>query len=126
MVFIIFLVLFILLGFKIINKNRELNIEKILHKGNLKHEQIIKGDVFYKSMTKDAEDNLCYYLYIRLEDGKEIIINHEKFYPFLNIGDVVSFNKEIYIYKSYKLTFYSLLLEGLEEVRLCEEVDFIN
>lgn len=126
MAFIVALLILILFGFKIVNKSKEINVEKIIEKGILKEEMMIKGDVFYKSTVRDSKDNLSYLTYIRLENGKEIAINQMDFYSILNTGNVINLNKETYIYKSQKLTFYSVLLDGLENIRLCEELDFVN
>lgn len=126
MIFIIVLLIVILFGFKIINKSKEINIEKILEHGELKYEDMLKGDIFYKSPVKDKDGNISYLTYIRLEDGKEITVEKEDFYSLLNIGDVISCSKKTYIYKSQKLSFYTVLLDKLDDIRLCEQLDFIN
>lgn len=126
MIFIIVLLIVILFGFKIINKSKEINIEKILEHGELKYEDMLKGDIFYKSPAKDKDGNISYLTYIRLEDGKEITVEKEDFYSLLNIGDVISCSKKTYIYKSQKLSFYTVLLDKLDDIRLCEQLDFIN
>lgn len=126
MIFIIVLLIVILFGFKIINKSKEINIEKILEHGELKCEDMLKGDIFYKSPVKDKDGNISYLTYIRLEDGKEITVEKEDFYSLLNIGDVISCSKKTYIYKSQKLSFYTVLLDKLDDIRLCEQLDFIN
>lgn len=126
MIFIIVLLIVILFGFKIINKSKEINIEKILEHGELKYEDMLKGDIFYKSPVKDKDGNISYLTYIRLEDGKEITVEKEDFYSLLNIGDVISCSKKTYIYKSQKLSFYTVLLDKLDDIRLCGQLDFIN
>lgn len=126
MIFIIVLLIVILFGFKIINKSKEINIEKILEHGELKYEDMLKGDIFYKSPAKDKDGNISYITYIRLEDGKEITVEKEDFYSLLNIGDVISCSKKTYIYKSQKLSFYTVLLDKLDDIRLCGQLDFIN
>lgn len=126
MIFIIVLLIVILFGFKIINKSKEINIEKILEHGELKYEDMLKGDIFYKSPAKDKDGNISYLTYIRLEDGKEITVEKEDFYSLLNIGDVISCSKKTYIYKSQKLSFYTVLLDKLDDIRLCGQLDFIN
>ena len=97
MIFIIVLLIVILFGFKIINKSKEINIEKILEHGELKYEDMLKGDIFYKSPAKDKDGNISYLTYIRLEDGKEITVEKEDFYSLLNIGDVISCSKKTYM-----------------------------
>lgn len=124
MIFIIVLLIVILFGFKIINKSKEINIEKILEHGELKYEDMLKGDIFYKSPVKDKDGNISYLTYIRLEDGKEITVEKEDFYSLLNIGDVISCSKKTYIYKSQKLSFYTVLLDKLDDIRLSEKTLF--
>ena len=126
MIFIIVLLIVILFGFKIINKSKEINIEKILEHGELKYEDMLKGDIFYKSPVKDKDGNISYLTYIRLEDGKEITVEKEDFYSLLNIGDVISCSKKTYIYKSQKLSFYTVLLDKLDDIRLSDCSTHIN
>ena len=126
MVVVVVLIFMMIFGIKIINKTRELSIDTILKKGTLKDKIGLKGDIFYKSTAKKKDGVLSYLTYIRLENGKELTLDNFDFYSSLNIGEVINFTKEIYIYKNQILTFYSTSLDGVESLRFCEELDLVN
>ena len=122
---IIILLVLLLFGFKIIDKSRELNIENILNKGSLMNSTKLRGEIFYKGVTKNTKDKLSYFVYIRLEDGKELVVENFKFYSDVKIGDIVNTKKETHIHKAQSLSFYSILHEEFKENRFYEELDFI-
>lgn len=126
MIIVVVLIFIMIFGIKIINKTRELSIDIILKKGTLKDKIGLKGDIFYKSAAKKKDGVLYYLTYIRLENGKELTIDSFDFYSSLNIGEVINFTKEIYIYKNQILTFYSTSLDGVQILRFCEELDLID
>lgn len=126
MALIIVILIILLFGFKVINKVEEINVETILNKGFLSNKTVLKGDVFHKGVVKIIEGELSYFVYIRLEDGKEFTIDNRKLYSKLNICEVININKEIYTYKSQVLTVYSMSLEGFENFRLYEELNSLH
>ena len=125
MVLIITILIICLLGFKTINKIENETIENILEKGELKEEIFMKGDIFYKTRFK-KDELISYLVYIRLEDGEEITVDNQDFYVAFNTGDVTTFVKNKYSYKSNTLTFYSSCLDGLENIRLLEKLENVS
>ena len=122
MILIVVILIALFFGFKIINKAQENNVETILKKGSLRTKTLLKGDIFHKGTARIIKDELSYIVYIRLEDGREFNIDDFKLYSKVNIGDVLEISKNMYVYNSQLLTFYSLPLEGFEDFRICEEV----
>ena len=90
---VFFIIIFLLFAFTLIlNKSEEFNIEHIIKKGELVSKESFKGDVFYRGSVVDKSNSL-YNTYIRLNDGKDIVVNNEEIYKAFNIGNVINITK---------------------------------
>lgn len=124
LIFITFLITLILFKNHILSKYNDLIINNIMKNGILE-ETFLKGDIFYKSKVKQ-DNKISYFVYIRLENGQEIIVDNLDIYSCLNIADMTIFKQNNYIYKSYYYSFYTLHLDGLESIKLNEKIDYFD
>lgn len=125
--FLMLIVSVIFLIFTYIKYYSKICIDIALRRGTVHSISTLKGDVFFKKVTTHKGSNESKYLsYIRLDNGKEILLDEYNFYKNFKTGDIVDFNKIIYKYKTYKIIFYLVDGEDLEGKRLAETVEFLN
>ena len=119
---IILILIIIIFRFNILKKCNKVNIDTILNNGDLIEQALLKGDVFYKSKVK-KDNNISYFVYIRLENGEEITVDNLDIYSSVVITDIIVFNKYLYKYREYNYSYYTICLDYLENIKLKEELN---
>lgn len=125
LIIVVLILTIVIFRLKILKKYKEFNIDMILKHGVLTEQIFMKGDIFYKGRVKN-KDEISHLVYIRLENGEEITVNNIDIFSSLTVGDIATFSKNKYSYKNQQFSFYTLCLGDLENIRLNEEINYLN
>jgi hypothetical protein len=126
LIFIFILIAAYLVFRYFINNHEDYTISNILKKGNLTNSDNIRGHVNFKKVVKH-NNNESYMIYLRLEDGKEIVINNMDYFLSINTGDSIFLRKDTYSHKSGRLvSYYSTLDKDFERNALYNEVFYMD
>lgn len=123
---IIIIFISVYIGILFLKKNKDFNIEYIIKHGTLQNKEALIGEVFYKGSANDCYGNISYLTYVRLNNGKDIIINKEEIYRKFNFCDKITFSKYLYVHKYSKVVFYLIELKEFDKIRLYTEIETID